>query len=237
MPSIANTWPAAVLFDFDGVIVNSEPFHCAATRAVMAEHGVVLTESEYYEQLIGFDDRGGFRHIFTRAGLPFTDATCRDVVAAKNRIVLDLVKQGSMAALPGAVEFIRNLHARCILGICSGALRSEIVAMLAEVGLLDCFDTIVAGEDVAVGKPDPSGYLQTMRLVSERLRRPLTPADCLVVEDAPKVAANARAVGFPVLGVTTSHDASKWQDVNWLVPSLEAPILRELAAPVVAGIA
>jgi beta-phosphoglucomutase len=236
-PSTAAAWPTAVLFDFDGVIVNSEPFHCAATQAVMAQHGVTLNEVDYYEQLIGFDDRGGFRHLFARARIPFSEATCQAVIAAKNRIVLDLVKSRPIAALPGAADFIRGLRARCILGICSGALRSEIIAMLDAVALLDSFATIVAGDDVAVGKPDPSGYFQTMRLLSERLGRSLTPGDCLVVEDAPKVAVSVRAAGFPVLGITSSHSAAKWPEVEWLVPSLEAPILRDLAAPVAAAMA
>lgn len=220
------SWPAAVLFDFDGVIINSEPFHCTATRAVMHEHGMTLSERDYYDQLIGFDDRGGFRHLFELNHRSFDESTCSAVVGSKNRKVLEMVRTSDVLTLPGAADLIRRLASRSILGICSGALKSEIVAMLERVGLLDAFAVITSGEDVAVGKPDPSGYVQTMNALSESLGRVLKPADCLVVEDAPKVAANVRAIGFPVLGVTTSHPAAKWPPVDWLVDSLDLDTLR-----------
>jgi beta-phosphoglucomutase-like phosphatase (HAD superfamily) len=90
------------------------------------------------------------------------------------------------------------------------------------VALRDCFSVIVAAEDVTVGKPDPQGYLLTVKLLNEKIKQtsPLKPADCLVVEDAPKVIQSAKAVGFPTLGVATSYPLMKLADADWQVKTL-----------------
>src|SRR5580700_3613292 len=180
-------WPSAVLFDFDGVIVNSEPLHFFAFHEVLKAEKIELTEDEYYRELIGFDDRGGFRHVYEKRQIPMDPKTLLRLMTRKGEVVMSLIHRRQYHALPGVEEFVRGLWRHYPLAICSGALRDEIEAMLEGVSLRDCFQTIVAAEDVKVGKPDPSGYLLTMKLLSERAKTPLKPADCLVVEDAPKV--------------------------------------------------
>jgi beta-phosphoglucomutase-like phosphatase (HAD superfamily) len=92
--------------------------------------------------------------------------------------------------------------------------------MLEGVALRDCFPVIVAAEDVTIGKPDPSGYLLAVKLLGEKAKRPLSPADCLIVEDAPKVVHSVRKVGFPVLAITNTYPAEKLSEANWVVKSL-----------------
>jgi beta-phosphoglucomutase len=220
-------WPAAVVFDFDGVIVNSEPLHFFAFHEVLKTEKIELTEEQYYRELIGFDDRGGFKHVYEMHRLPLDARTMLRLMTRKSEVMMDLIYRRQYQALPGVEEFVRGLWRHYPLAICSGALREEIEAMLEGVSLRDCFPTIVAAEDVAVGKPDPSGYLMAARLVSERIKRTLKPADCLIVEDAPSVCKSVRSVGFPVLAVTTSHAADKFAEANWVVKSLEpAAILK-----------
>ena len=213
-------WPRAVLFDFDGVIVNSEPLHFYAFHEVLRTEGVEITEDEYYRELVGFDDRGAFRHVFERRDRPLEPKTLLALMARKSGIMMDLIHQRKFHALPGVEEFVRSLWRTRPLAICSGALREEIEAMLEGVSLRDCFSVIVAAEDVTVGKPDPSGYLLTLKLVSEKIKKPLAPADCLVVEDAPKVIRRVKAVGFPTLGVATSYPLMKLEDADWAVKTL-----------------
>src|SRR3982750_4501425 len=111
MPSIP--WPRAVLFDFDGVIVNSEPLHFYAFHEVLKRlAGVEITEDEYYRELIGFDDRGAFRHLFAKRGLPLPPGTLLALLARKGRLMLDLIRQRKFAALPGAEAFVRTLWRR-----------------------------------------------------------------------------------------------------------------------------
>lgn len=214
-------WPAAVLFDFDGVIVNSEPLHYQAFREVLAVEHIELSEEEYYRELIGFDDKGAFRHVFQTRKRPLSPKTFLSLMAGKSRAMMDLIAGRKFSALPGVEQFVRSLWRRCPLAICSGALREEIEAMLEGISLRDCFPIIVAAEDVAVGKPDPMGYQLTARLVSERIGRKLSPADCLIVEDAPTVIRSVRSVGFPVLAVATSYPLEKLSDANWRVRTLE----------------
>src|SRR5205814_8615558 len=94
------------------------------------------------------------------------------------------------------------------------------------IALRDCFPIITAAEDVSVGKPDPSGYLQTMKLLAEKRGHKLEAKDCLIVEDAPTVIRSVRAVGFPVLAVATSYALEKLSEANWAVNTLEIKEVR-----------
>lgn len=219
-------WPAAVLFDFDGVLVNSEPLHYQAFREVLAAERVELSEEEYYRELIGFDDKGAFRHLYQTRGLPLSPRTFLSLMAGKSRAMMDLIHRRQFSALPGVEQFVRSLWRRCPLAICSGALREEIEAMLEGISLRDCFPVIVAAEDVTVGKPDPQGYLLTAKLLGEKHHRTFQPSDCLIVEDAPTVIRSVRAVGFPTLAVTTSYPKDKLTDANWIVASLRPEDVR-----------
>jgi len=220
-------WPQAILFDFDGVIVNSEPLHFQAFVRTLAEHDILLTELEYYAELIGFDDKGAFKYIFEKNKKPLDPKTFLEVMTRKSRLMMEMIESKQFAALPGVEEFVRGLWRNYPLAICSGALREEIEAMLIGINLRDCFSIIVAAEDVTVGKPDPMGYLLTTKLVGEKVKKALTPADCLIVEDAPSVTKSVRGVGFPVLAVTTSYPADKLGDANWVVNSLEPDVVKK----------
>ncbi len=223
MPS----WPRAVLFDFDGVIVNSEPLHFLAFYDALADEKIELTEEQYYRDLIGFDDRGAFRAVFELHGRTLDPPTFLRVMAAKKRKMMNQIRSRRHSALPGVEELVRGLWRDHALAICSGALRDEIEVMLEAVSLRDCFPVIVAAEDVTVGKPDPQGYLLAMKLLAGKLHQKLTPSDCLVVEDAPAVVRSVRAAGFPVLAVTTTYSAEKLGDANYIVRSLHPEIVMK----------
>jgi beta-phosphoglucomutase len=225
------TWPRAVFFDFDGVIVNSEPLHFQAFKEVLASENMALDEEEYYRELIGFDDKGAFRHLFQKRGVALLPKTFLRLMARKSEVMMELIDRGQYSALPGVEELVRSLWRVCPLAICSGALREEIEAMLEAVCLRDCFGVIVAAEDVTVGKPDPSGYLMTMQRVSERMKspnvKPLKPADCLIIEDAPTVIRSVKAHGFPVIGVATSYPLEKLTDADYAVRTLKPEEVRQ----------
>jgi beta-phosphoglucomutase len=216
----SHPWPAAVLFDFDGVIVNSEPLHFWAFHEVLRSEKIDITESEYYQELIGFDDKGAFKHVFNKHGRELDPKTFLRVMTTKSEKMMDLIRARKYSALPGVEEFIRALWWDTPLAICSGALREEIEAMLEGISLRDCFKVIVAAEDVTVGKPDPSGYLMCAQQLGQKVKRELKPADCLIVEDAPTVIRSVRNVGFPVLGVAASYPPEKLSDANYVVKDL-----------------
>lgn len=216
----ARDWPVGVIFDFDGVIVNSEPLHCHAFRETAAAEGIDVPEEDYWREYLGFDDRGMFRHLFFKHNRTLDPPTFLRVMTRKSEIVRELIERRKYQALPGASEFIRAIWRHYPLAICSGALREEIEAMLEGVALRDCFNTIIAAEDVTIGKPDPQGYLKATAEIARRVGRELQPADMLIIEDAPKVIQSVRNVGFPVLAVATSHTPEALQAANWTVKSL-----------------
>jgi beta-phosphoglucomutase len=220
-------WPLAILFDFDGVIVNSEPLHFYAFHKVLAHEGVELSEQEYYQELIGFDDRGAFRHLFEKRKVAIEPKDLSRLMTRKSEVVMELIEENKYHALPGVEEFVRGLWRHYPLAICSGALREEIEAMLEGVSLRDCFTLIIAAEDVTVGKPDPAGYLKCMNELSQKLEIPLQPADCLVIEDAPSVIKTTAAVGFQTLGVATSHSLEQLAEARWKVKTLKPPNVRK----------
>ena len=220
-------WPHAVLFDFDGVLCNSEPLHFYAFQEVLAAEKIELSEADYYNEMVGFDDKGAFRHIFALRGRELDPKTFLRVMTRKSEVMMDLIRRRKFKPLDGVEEFVRSLWRHCPLGICSGALREEIEAMLEGLALRDCFGVIVSAEDVEIGKPDPRGYVLTARLLSEKFaRRPLKPADCLIVEDAPSVIRQVKQAGFPTLAVTTSYAAERLAEADWIVPSLRPDDVR-----------
>jgi beta-phosphoglucomutase len=220
-------WPHAVLFDFDGVLCNSEPVHYLAFREVLKAEKVELTEAEYYEHLIGFDDRGAFKHVFALRGRELDPRTFLRVMTAKGEVMMDLIRRRKFKPLPGVEEFVRGLWRHCPLGICTGALREEVEAMLEGLSLRDCFSAIVAAEDVDVGKPDPRGYVLTTELLAQKSKKPLKPADCLVVEDAPTVIRAVKAIGYPTLAVATSYSVERLSDADWAVKTLEPDNVKQ----------
>ena len=221
-----NPWPQAVLFDFDGVIVNSEPLHFRAFYNVLMEEKIEISEREYYRELIGFDDRGAFRHVFASRKRELDPKTFLRVLTRKSEATMELIQSRKYTALPGVEKFVRGLWRNYPLAICSGALRDEIEAMLEGVNLRDCFQVIVAAQDVTIGKPDPQGYLMTVKLLSEKAKVPLTPADCLIVEDAPSVIRSVKAVGFRTIGVATSYPLEKLTDATYALPSLHSEVVQ-----------
>jgi HAD superfamily hydrolase (TIGR01509 family) len=224
-----SNWPAAVLFDFDGVIVNSEPLHFDAFRQTLAKEHIDLSEEEYYNDLIGFDDKGAFNHLFKKHGRELDPKTFLRVMTTKSEAMMEVIHQRRYEALPGVEELVRGLWRNYPLAICSGALREEIEAMLEGVHLRDCFPTIVAAEDVTIGKPDPQGYLLAMKLLHERTGKKLEAKDCLIVEDAPTVIRSVRAAGFQVLAVATSYPPEQLADANYIVRRLDpAEVLKKI---------
>ena len=218
----------AILFDFDGVIVDSEPLHCRAYLETSAAVGIPLTEAQYFSELIGFDDRGAIARLHELFDRPLSCDVVATFIERKSVIAMKLIRDGHYRPLPGVDSFIRSVSSICALGICSGALRAEIEGMLDGIGLRAHFAVITPAEDVPIGKPDPSGYILTAARLSETIGRELSRDECLVIEDAPTVALRAREAGFTVLGVTTTFRVDEWPRQIPTSGSLEPARVREL---------
>jgi beta-phosphoglucomutase len=195
----------AILFDFDGVLVNSEDLHFRAFQRTGRDAGIELTEEEYYRDLIGFDDRGVWRQIAKTRGLALDGGTLLGLMAYKAQVARSLIHEKTYAALPGASELVRGLWRHYPLAIVTGALREEVELMLEGIALRDCFRLIIAAEDVANGKPDPEGYLQATAELARLTSTAIGPGNALIFEDAPRVIERAREAGFQTAGVPTHY--------------------------------
>ena len=199
----------AVLFDFNGVLVDDEPQHCEALQRVLADEGIALTREDYYAHYLGLDDRSGFVEAYRRAQRTLTTELLKVLVDTKSQVYLELV-QSSLQLVPGAREFVRDAAKRFRLGIVSGALRREIDTLLARTDLAPHFDVIVAAGDVAHSKPNPASYLAALQAFSHRPpspsgSAPIAAASCVVIEDSVPGLQAARAAGMPCIVLTTSH--------------------------------
>ena len=220
--------PAAVIFDFDGVIVDTEPLHHEAFNRVLAPYGLGFSWPQYVERIIGFDDRDAFREVFGEAGRPLSEELLAELIAAKARTFHDVVR-GGVSPFPGVLALIEDVASKVPIALCSGALRSDIEAILPGLQLTARFGVIVTADDVPVSKPDPAPY----RLAFDSLQNagsspPLQPGSTLAIEDTPTGIASARGAGLLVLGVTNSYPAAELHQAHRVVDSLAGVEMGDL---------
>jgi len=193
----------ATLFDYNGVLANDETVHLAAFQDALAPLGVTLTEAEYWQKYLGFDDVGAFDAILRDAGRPADAAFIATLVEAK-RPRYRARAEASLPLFPGASELIRRRAAAGPVGIVSGALRDEIELGLSALGVRELIASIVAAEDTRASKPDPHGYQLGIEALSQRIDA-RDAARALVIEDSLAGIEAAKAAGLPCIAVGHSY--------------------------------
>lgn len=214
----------AVIFDFDGVVADTESLHWQAFQTILEPMGLGMSWEAYLEEYIGYDDRDAFRTAFSRGPQALSAADMKRLIRDKAAAFVALAAAGKNVIYPGAPALIRDCAATgWALAICSGALRNDIEAILRGTDLLACFGVVVTAEDVTASKPDPESYRRVVELLK------IDPTQAVVIEDTPAGIASARGAGLRVVGVTTSHDASALIDATHIVPSISdiTPALLE----------
>jgi beta-phosphoglucomutase len=217
----------AIVFDFDGVIANSEPLHFQGFRDVLAEASIALTESDYYARLLGFDDVGVFQAVGRERGAGWTPADIRSLVARKARRLEELERDVSVL-FPGAADAIARAASLVPIAIASGALGAEIRRVLDRERLTSHFTTIVSAEDTPVSKPAPDPYLRAVAQLSSAVGAPLDAGACVAIEDSRWGLESARAAGLRTIGVTSSYSASELAGADLVVSGLAALDIERL---------
>ncbi|HEX8203362.1 MAG TPA: HAD family phosphatase [Isosphaeraceae bacterium] len=197
----------AVIFDFNGVLVDDERVHFELFREVLAQEGVALTERQYHERYLGFDDRRCFEVALGDAGREADRARVDALIARKARRYVEVARSG-LRIFPGAAECLVALAARWPLAIYSGALRPEIELALDLMRVRDRIGPIVSAEDTTRCKPDPEGYLLALDALRRGVDPGLAAGACLVVEDSLAGVASAKAAGMGAVGVTNTYPAA-----------------------------
>lgn len=218
----------AILFDFDGVIADTEPLHFAGLRRTLADIDIILTESDYYANYLGFDDRGCFLAALQANQRPITPAILHDLMTKKAIAYLDSVRD-HLVIFPGVREFVQQAAARYPLAIASGALRPEIELILEQAGLRKAFLHITSAEDVSRGKPDPQPFQFALAgLIQQRPTLDLDAASCLVIEDSLPGIRSAKSAGMKVLAVANTHTTQDLHEAHAITHSLADTSLDDL---------
>ncbi|MEJ5347743.1 MAG: HAD family phosphatase [Desulfosoma sp.] len=218
----------AVIFDFDGVLVDSEPLHYQAFCDVLAPLGLAHSYEVYLERYIGFDDRDALRTIFEDAGRALDSDLFERLLRDKEAAFQNIVSRG-VVPFAGAKELVENLNSAGLpLAIASGARKEEIHLILKSLEMLDAFSVIVSADDVAKGKPHPETYqkaLEALRAIHPTLRGApeddgSSPQGVVVIEDTPTGIQAALSAGLFVVAVAHTYPPAALQQAHWVVPCL-----------------
>jgi len=218
----------AVIFDFDGVITDSEVLHLRTFNKVLAQYGIELSKEDYYKNYLGLSDLDLFTLLADKGMLRLSADGIGNLVKQKNRIFEELAKtEGRM--IEGVRDFIGMLSQNNILmAICSGALLSEIELILEEAGIRHFFEEIVSAEYVKKGKPHPEGFLLTLRKLNEKTQKPITAEQCVVVEDSHWGLEAGKAARMHTIAITNSYTADQLAMAEKIVAHLNHLTITDL---------
>jgi beta-phosphoglucomutase len=209
----------AIIFDFDGVLADTEPLHFKVFQEELADLGLSLSSREYLDRYLGYTDREVFEAVARDAGVLLSAAHIDRLVTRKSRRIVELV-ESTPVVYAGVASRVRDWSEVIPLAIASGALRGEIDTMLDAAGLTSCFRVIVSANDPVEGKPSPQPYRLAMARLAEQLREPVDPGRCAAIEDSVWGIAAARSAGMRVIGVTSSYPAESLREAHLVVDSV-----------------
>lgn len=186
---------SGVIFDFDGVLVDSEPVHEACLRDTVREVGMDFDSDFFHNRLIGVGDRACYPMIGEHNGRELSRDEIHRLMETKRRRFLDAVGRGDIQTQEGAVELLHSLALRVPVGLCSGSRRAEVLPVLEHIGVLSALTTIVTADDVEEQKPQPGPYLSAAKKIGRE------PSDCAAIEDTPTGLRSALGAGLRAFAV------------------------------------
>lgn len=206
----------AVIFDFDGIIVDSEPLHLRAFQRTVETLGLKLSPTDYYSRYLACDDKTFFRKFLEDNGQQGTEREVARLVEEKGVCFEEMMGEG-IRVFPGVVEFLESIRGKFHVAIGSGALTEEINLILRSKNLSEFFGFIIGADDTENPKPSPEVYLKCL----ERLRRDcddtITAAQCVVFEDSPHGVLAAKRAGMRCVGITNSCSDSELEFADRVV--------------------
>ncbi len=218
----------AVIFDFDGVIADSEALHLRAFNAILKQFGVQIATEVYYNDYLGLTDFECFTQVALDMGLGLDEPGVRDLVGQKNIVFKELAASEGQI-IDGVQTFLEMLSESGVpKAICSGALRIEIQQILDQSELGGHFEIIVSADDVKKGKPDPEGFLLALEKLNQTHEPMIDANQCVVVEDSHWGLAAAKTAGMKTVAVTNSYEASELTTADRVVDRLDRLTLDQL---------
>jgi HAD superfamily hydrolase (TIGR01509 family) len=201
----------ALLWDLDGVLVDSGRFHYQAYRQMLAERDIDLSAERFFGELIGLRNYDILQKVI--GNLSRDEA---ERLAAKKEDIFRRLVAGDVEPLPGARELVLQARRESIhQAIVSSTPRENVRLILESLELENAFSVIVGEEDAKEGKPDPEGF------TNAAVRLAITAADCIVLEDAPEGVQAGKSAGMRVIAVATTREPDRLSEADLVVESLE----------------
>ena len=221
----------AIVFDFDGVIADSERLHLRSYQDILAPKGITISTDDYLQKYLGYDDVGVFRAVGRDYNLPMDEARVKELIEAKGERYESLAAAGEML-FPGAAAFIRSAVAADVpIAIASGALTHEIEDVLERAGLRELFPIIVGADQTERSKPHPDPYQTAFAKLKAHTRRELIDWRTVAIEDSKWGLVSARAAGLRCVAVTNTYSAEELRsDAELVVGGLDRLTLEALDA-------
>lgn len=218
----------AVIFDFDGVITDSEILHFRSFNQVLAGYGVEITIKDYYKNYLGLSDFDLFTLLADTDQVQLNGTTIEELTKQKSVIFEELAKtEGSI--IEGVRDFIDMLRQNKIaIAICSGALLSEIKLTLEDAKLQSFFEVIVSAEQVKKGKPFPEGFLLALSRLNQRETEAISTNQCVVIEDSRWGLEAAKAAQMHTVAITNSYEAEQLTVAEKIIDHLDQLSIDEL---------
>lgn len=214
----------AILFDFNGVIINDERIHLQLIDEILLQENLQPQKIKERQASLGRSDRACFQELFANRGRVVSEEYLTQLLRRKAQAyVLELNKLEKLPIYPGVEDLIyqaRSQHLK--VAIVSGALHKEIKLVLKRAELGEYFTAIVAGDDITTSKPQPDGYLLAVeRLNQQYPELNLQPQECLAIEDTPAGIQAAKHAQMQVVGVANTYPFHMLQRCcNWTVDYL-----------------
>lgn len=219
----------AIIFDFDGVIADTEPLHLKAFQLTLRENGIELSDEDYFENYLAYDDKTLFKELLKDRNYEHNEAQISDFMNRKSEHFENVLK-GNILVLEGVPEFISTISGKYPLAIGSGAIRSEIIDILESGGLREHFEIIVSADEVINCKPDPEVFIEALRRLNnlDSVSEEISPQECLVIEDSTSGIKAAHSAGMKCLAITNSYAAEKLSEAELIKQSLKGIYLEEI---------
>jgi len=217
-----------VIFDFDGVITDSEILHFRSLNKVLAKFGFRMTKKDYYQNYLGLSDLDFFKELERKGRLQLNSRQTRQALEEKKQLYEKLaVTEGKI--IEGVRSFLEMLRQNNILmAVCSGALLAEINLILEGAKLTPFFEVIVSAEQIKKGKPAPDGLLLTLQKLNKKNENPITAGQCIVIEDSHWGLEAAKAAGMHPVAVTNSYGPEQLTPAEKVVDRLSELSMNDL---------
>jgi len=218
----------AVIFDFDGVITDSEILHLRAFNEVLAQYDIEITEEVYYKEYLGFTDRDCFGSVAGKNKLGLDSEQIENLIRQKNEIFEKLAATEA-AIFEGVPEFLQMLTDNEIRrAICSGALLVDIAPILEKSQLGPFFEVIVSAEQIEKGKPNPEGFLLALTRLNEGSQNSIAANECVVIEDSHWGLEAAIAAGMHTVAITNTYGTEQLTMAEKVVTKLSELTIDDL---------